>query len=153
MDDSIKYVHTNLIAKDWKKLASYYVEVFNCERVYPERNLSGKWIDELAAIKDAEIKGIHLRLPGYTDGPTLEIFSYTPESVESGMHEVNDFGFSHIAFHVSSVEEVLQKVLANGGCKYGEVVQKHIDGVGKLTVVYTRDPEGNIVELQHWYRE
>ena len=40
-----KYIHTNIIAKDWKSLADFYQEVFGCIKVMPERNLKGKWID------------------------------------------------------------------------------------------------------------
>jgi len=36
-----KYTHTNLIAKDWKRLLAFYQEVFGCIPVLPERDLSG----------------------------------------------------------------------------------------------------------------
>ena len=41
-----KYVHTNLIAKGWKRLSDFYQEVFDCVPVLPVRDLSGKWIDK-----------------------------------------------------------------------------------------------------------
>ena len=41
MPISAKYVHTNLIARDWRKLADFYVSVFGCEPVPPERDYSG----------------------------------------------------------------------------------------------------------------
>ena len=43
------------------------------------RDLSGEWLDRATGLKNAHIKGIHLRLPGYGEGgPTLEIFQYDP---------------------------------------------------------------------------
>ena len=30
MTISAKYTHTNLVARDWKKLARFYEEVFGC---------------------------------------------------------------------------------------------------------------------------
>ena len=36
-----KYVHTNLIARDWRALAAFYQAVFGCETIPPERNFSG----------------------------------------------------------------------------------------------------------------
>ena len=33
----IRYAHTNLIAKDWRSLARFYIEVFGCEPAGPER--------------------------------------------------------------------------------------------------------------------
>ncbi len=150
MKNKIKYVHTNLIGKDWKKLARFYIDVFDCEPTYPERDLSGNWIDRMTGIPDVRITGIHLRLPGYENGPTLEIFQYNPESTENEVWVINNAGYRHLAFHVSDVAETLSKLLANGGKKYGEVTKKEITGLGTITAVYATDPEGNIIEIQNW---
>jgi hypothetical protein len=45
-----KYVHTNLIAKDWKKLATFYERLFGCVPVPPERDLSGQWLEALTCV-------------------------------------------------------------------------------------------------------
>ena len=37
-----------------------------------------------------------------------------------------------------------------GGSCVGEVVNAVIDNVGRINVVYARDPEGNIIEIQKW---
>lgn len=150
MKPKIKFVHTNIIAKNWKKLARFYIDVFDCEPVYPERDLSGEWIGKLTRIDGAGIRGMHLRLPGYEDGPTLEIFQYNRFSPKENEPLINDQGFAHIAFHVTDVEGVLNRLLAAGGRKYGEMVEKNIQGLGTLKVIYARDPEGNIIEIQNW---
>lgn len=145
-----KYVHTNLIARDWKRLVRFYSEVFGCETKGPERDLSGAWLDSVNAVPNAHLTGVHLRLPGYDeDGPTLEIFSYD-QLVERGMPIANQCGFAHIAFAVDDVDQALQAVIAAGGSTVGKIASKEVDGVGLLRVVYARDPEGNIVELQKW---
>ncbi len=33
----VKFVHVNLIARDWKLLSDFYQCVFNCEPVLPEK--------------------------------------------------------------------------------------------------------------------
>ena len=72
-----KYVHTNLIAEDWKRLATFYERVFGCVPLLPERDLSGEWLEAATGVPQARIRGMHLRLPGYGDeGPTLEVFQY-----------------------------------------------------------------------------
>ena len=146
-----KYVHTNLIARDWKTLAQFYREVFGCESKGPERNLSDEWLDKVTALSNAHLRGVHLRLPGYhgEDGPTLEIFSYDA-AVERPLPGANECGFGHIAFAVDNVDEALEAVIAAGGGAVGETVTAEVNGVGVLHVVYARDPEGNIVELQKW---
>lgn len=152
MEQQIRYVHTNLIAKDWKKLAQFYIDVFGCIPTYPERDLSGDWIDKMTTITRVKIRGIHLRLPGYDNGPTLEIFQYNEASGDQ-LHSINNYGFGHIAFHVSNVEETINKIIAHGGCRYGESVEKEIEGLGIIKAVYTTDPEGNIIEIQNWRKE
>jgi len=145
-----KYVHTNLIARDWKRLAQFYSEVFACEPKGPERDLSGAWLDTVNGVPNAHIRGVHLRLPGYDDtGPTLEIFSYD-QLIERGLPAANQSGFAHIAFGVDDVDEALQAVITAGGSAVGQMATKEVDGIGTLRVVYARDPEGNIVELQKW---
>jgi catechol 2,3-dioxygenase-like lactoylglutathione lyase family enzyme len=145
----IKYVHTNLIAKDWRRLA--HGVVFGCEPVGPERNLSGEWIDTATGLRGVHIGGAHLRLPGYEkDGPTLEIFQYQPERIRVGELAINQPGYGHLAFLVDSVAEVVAMVLAQGGSVVSEIVQREYAELGTLIFVYARDPEGNLIEIQHW---
>lgn len=146
----IKYTHTNLVAEDWKKLAKFYIDVFNCKPKPPERDLSGEWLDQLTGIDSVHIRGIHLLLPGYEDdGPTLEIFQYNYTIPDEGK-SINREGFAHIAFAVEDVEKCLDKLKRNGGTAIGEVVTGHVDGGRTIQVVYGKDPEGNIVEIQKW---
>src|SRR5206468_4875791 len=110
----------------------------------------GAWLDSVTSLRNAHLTGIHLRLPGYgDDGPTLEIFSYD-QLIESGLSTPNRSGFGHIAFAVEDVDEALHDVIAAGGGAVGNIETTKVEDVGTLRVVYTRDPEGNIVELQKW---
>jgi predicted enzyme related to lactoylglutathione lyase len=145
-----RYVHTNLIARDWKKLVRFYRDVFGCIPRGPERDLSGEWLDRVTSLSAARLGGVHLRLPGYGDtGPTLEIFSYEDMS-DKQLPMPNEPGFAHVAFAVDDVEQALETVISAGGGSVGEIATTEVDGVGSLQVVYARDPEGNIVELQKW---
>jgi catechol 2,3-dioxygenase-like lactoylglutathione lyase family enzyme len=148
MEMNAKYVHTNLIAEDWKKLAKFYQDTFGCEPVLPERDFKGDDLDAGTGISNAHLEGVHLRLPGFAeDGPTLEIFSYTPklEKVEA---KVNRPGYGHIAFRVDDVEKAREKILNSGGKEIGKVVTLKIKTGAKITWCYVTDPEGNIIELQ-----
>jgi glyoxylase I family protein len=144
----IKYKHTNLIAKNWKRLADFYQKVFECVPVPPERDMSGEWLDKVTGITDSQISGMHLRLPGFgDDGPTLEIFEYVSMPDHPDVNP-NTPGFSHIAFAVDDVSVIAGAVFANGGSVVGELITREVQGVGLLTVQYLADPEGNIIELQ-----
>jgi catechol 2,3-dioxygenase-like lactoylglutathione lyase family enzyme len=145
-----RYVHTNLIARDWLRLARFYQEVFGCVPVPPQRDFSGEHFDQLTGLTGARLQGMHLRLPGYGDsGPTLEIFSYTPDQ-EQSVPTVDRRGFGHIAFAVEDVAAARLAVLEAGGGTVGEIVSLQIAGGAKVELCYLTDPEGNIVEVQRW---
>jgi predicted enzyme related to lactoylglutathione lyase len=147
---SVKYVHTNIIAKDWKALADFYIKVFDCKIIPPVRDLSGDWLDKLTKIKNCRIKGVHLELPGCESGPTLEIFSYEPENLNTKERSLNGTGLAHTAFLSDDVGAVMKKLKDNGGSVHGELAVHNYGDIGILTVVYARDPEGNFIEIQHW---
>jgi predicted enzyme related to lactoylglutathione lyase len=150
MTVSAKYVHTNIVARDWKRLARFYQQVFDCVPVPPERDLSGQLMEDATCVTDAHICGTHLRLPGYIeDGPTLEIFQYNCFE-ENATTAVNRPGFAHIAFSVDNVKSAQEVVLAAGGSTVGKCVTIEVSNAGIITFVYVKDPEGNIIELQHW---
>jgi len=150
VDMQAKYVHTNLIAKDWRTLADFYQRLFGCVPVPPERDFQGEKLEAGTGIRGAHLQGVHLRLPGYGDtGPTLEIFNYNilQEHPETA---VNRPGFGHLAFQVSDVAAARSEVLINGGRPVGEIVTLQVATGAKVTWCYVTDPEGNVIELQAW---
>jgi predicted enzyme related to lactoylglutathione lyase len=145
-----KYVHTNLIAEDWRALADFYQQLFGCVPVPPERDFQGEKLEAGTGLPGAHLRGVHLRLPGYGEaGPTLEIFNYTPLA-SRGQPAVNRPGFGHIAFSVDDVAAARQAVIQAGGRAVGEIVTLPVATGAKVTWCYVTDPEGNILELQAW---
>lgn len=145
-----RYRHTNIVAEDWRRLAEFYQRILGCSPVPPERILVGEWIERCASVPGAEVRGVHLRLPGCgDDGPTLEIFQYNKAEKRPGT-AINRPGLAHLAFEVDDVEAARDAVLAAGGGCVGDLVTTDIPGAGTITLVYLTDPEGNIIELQSW---
>ncbi len=150
MSLAAKYVHTNLIAEDWRSLADFYQELFGCTPVPPERDFKGEALEAGTGIPNAHLRGVHLRLPGYGDhGPTLEIFHYDPLEPRNPT-AVNRPGYGHIAFSIEEVAAARQVVLQAGGGAVGEIVTLQVATGAKVTWCYVTDPEGNIIELQSW---
>jgi glyoxylase I family protein len=145
-----RYAHTNLIARDWRELARFYEEVFGCELVPPERDQRGPWLDAATGLEGARLQGVHLRLPGGgPEGPTLEIYSYDDTRARP-VSMPNDTGYGHLAFSVDDVSTAARDIVERGGALLGQIATTTVTGVGDLEVIYVRDPEGNIIELQAW---
>jgi predicted enzyme related to lactoylglutathione lyase len=144
------YVHTNLVAADWRALAAFYQDIFGCVPVPPERDYRGAALDAGTGLSGVHLRGAHLRLPGPAEGgPTLEIFTYDPLT-ERVATAVNRPGFGHVAFEVDDVAAAQKAVLEAGGSAVGEVVTLQTASGAKVTWCYVTDPEGNIIELQSW---
>jgi predicted enzyme related to lactoylglutathione lyase len=150
MIGNAKYVHTNLIARDWRRLSSFYQHVFGCIPVPPQRRYSGEALEAGTNLSGASLEGEHLRLPGHgPHGPTLEIFQY--HAVADALPTaVNRPGFGHIAFEVRNIEKARDAVLANGGEPIGAIVGLQTAAGATVTWCYVTDPEGNVIELQCW---
>jgi predicted enzyme related to lactoylglutathione lyase len=150
MSIAAKFVHTNLIAENWRALVSFYEETFGCVPVPPERDFQGERLEAGTGIHGARLRGVHLRLPGFgDDGPTLEIFNY---NILEGRARsvVNRPGYGHIAFSVTDVASARAAVLQAGGRAVGEIVTLQTATGARVTWCYVTDPEGNIIELQSW---
>lgn len=143
-----RYAHTNIVARDWKRLGRFYEEVFGCVFVPPERDHHGDWADALTRVPGARVRGGHWRLPG-VEGVTLEIFSYNVAEA-APVPAINRPGLAHLAFEVEDVPAAREAVLKAGGRDYGALVTRAVPGAGTITLVYMTDPEGNIIELQKW---
>jgi len=153
MSIDAKYVHTNIVADDWRALADFYQRIFGCIPVPPERDLQGEKVEAGTGVPGAHMRGAHLRLPGYGEnGPTLEIFNYNILEAR-GKTAVNRPGFGHIAFSVDNVEAARKAFLAAGGGSVGEVVTLEVATGATVTWCYVTDPESNIVELQSWSKQ
>ena len=150
MIEGARYVHTNLIARDWQALARFYETHLGCVRVPPERNYSGPELEAGTGIPNAALRGVHLRLPGHgASGPTLEIFSYS-RPADGLAPAVNRPGFAHLAFEVVSVAEARKEIIDSGGRAVGEIVSLTTAAGARVTWCYVTDPEGNVIELQSW---
>lgn len=149
----MRYAHTNIISQDWESLADFYIKVFGCQLVPPQRDQSGQWLDKGIGVKNAHLKGVHLLLPGHgINGPTLEIYSYQDIEPLEPVNP-NTRGIGHLAFEVEDINRVLASIIEHGGAKNGQISSRSVEGVGKITFIYTRDPDGNLIEIQHWDKE
>jgi len=146
----VRFAHINIVSENWKELTEFYIKTFQCKIVPPIRQQSGKWLEEGTGVENAQLEGAHLLLPGHGEnGPTLEIYQYGSIDNQDFVSP-NTRGYGHIAFEVDDVESTFELLIKNGGHALGKITTREVKGVGEITFVYARDPEGNLIELQSW---
>jgi catechol 2,3-dioxygenase-like lactoylglutathione lyase family enzyme len=150
MIEGARYAHTNLIARDWRALASFYQTHFGCVLVPPERDFSGPDLEAGTGVRGSALRGVQLRLPGHGPaGPILEVYNYS-SLADGPAPAVNRPGLGHLAFEVASVPDARSEVLGAGGRAVGDIVSLTTAAGTRVTWCYVTDPEGNIIELQSW---
>ena len=145
-----EYGHTNLIARDWRSLSSFYQRVFGCDPVPPERDYSGPALEAGTGVKGSTVKGVHLRLPGHgPNGPALEIScTALPPTHCARRSTAPASGVSQSRY--TDVRDAHREVLDAGGSALGEIVRLQTATGTRVTWCYVRDSEGDIIELQSW---
>ena len=96
-------------------------------------------------LPDNDIYSIWLNLPTGNE-PFLEIMEYTT-TCDRGVPAVNDPGYGHLAFEVCDLYQTIEKLLQFGGDLQGDVTNFGTEERPHL-IVYARDREGNLLELE-----
>jgi catechol 2,3-dioxygenase-like lactoylglutathione lyase family enzyme len=142
--------HVNLVVRDLERMTAFYRDVLSL-RVTKEVSISGAWIDEVVGLNGVAADVVYLDLPA---GPRIELIYYrAPVGVEPGIeNQPNVFGLRHMAFRVSSIDSLTEKLQAAGVVFQSEVnsvpdSQVQYSGGVRKRLVYFRDPEGNLLEL------
>lgn len=142
---ALKLLHVSLTARNADRLAGFYRAVFGCVDRRPPKRLSGEIVARGNGLANVGIYAIWLGLPGDA-GPFLEIMEYS-ETPDRRPPAVNAPGFGHIAFAVSDLHATIDAVLGSGGTLQGQVTNFGTEERPHL-ILYVRDPEGNILELE-----
>lgn len=140
-----RYMHTSIVARDVKRLADFYEQTLGCVRVRPSQELSGDDMGRAVGLPFVRQRGEWLRLPG-VEGCILEIFEYA-ESEDRPTPSANRVGLNHTAFEVADVDATVEAIVEGGGEGLGEIIDLEFPDGGRLTYVFVRDPEGNLIEL------
>jgi len=141
----MKFSHVNMVARDTDRLADFYKTVFDCDDVYPRKNMSGELMSQCNSVPNAEIYAAWLSLPG-VDGTFLEIFQYK-NTHDCPTPPVNQPGYGHISFEVEDIRAAYDAIIEAGGVSLGEIRNFGTEEAPSF-YVYARDPEGNVVELE-----
>lgn len=141
----MKLAHISIAARCADRLATFYIDVFGLEEMRPRKALSGEAVSRGNGLPNSAIYSIWLRLPEQGT-PFLELLEYK-SSVDRAEPRVDEVGLSHLAFQLADITSTMSKIIKAGGSKLGEIT--NFGTADKpLLIVYMRDCEGNILELE-----
>lgn len=141
----MRFLHVSVTARDADALSGFYREALGFTERRPPKRLRGEAVSRGNGLPNSDIYAIWLNLPD-EHGPFLEIMEYI-EAAERSLPAVNEPGYAHLAFEVRDLQATIEKVLRSGGSMQGEVTNFATQQQPHL-IVYVRDPEGNILELE-----
>ncbi|WP_299850250.1 VOC family protein [uncultured Roseovarius sp.] len=141
----MKLAHICIVARDADKLAAFYKKVFECRLLREPIVLSGGKVSRGNGLPNSRIYSIWLTLADRKE-PFLEIHQHKT-TCEKSAPRVNEPGFSHLAFEVDDIRKTYALVIRTGGTALGEITDFG-SAEAPLLIVYMRDPEGNILELE-----
>ncbi|WP_371810452.1 VOC family protein [Ruegeria sp. HKCCD8929] len=135
----------SLTARDADELSAFYRGAFGFVDLRPPRRLSGDVVSRGNGLPNSDIYSLWLNLPDHHE-PFLEIMEYA-ETVSRPIPAVNEPGYGHLAFEVLDLIKTIERALRLGGSLLGDVSNFGTEEQPHL-IVYIRDPEGNILELE-----
>ncbi|WP_420408513.1 VOC family protein [Hoeflea sp.] len=141
----MRLAHINLVARDAKALAGFYMDVMKCELLRGPKVLSGEAVSRGNGLPNSEIHTIWLKFPDL-ERPFLEIHQHVITR-HRDQPRVNEPGFGHLAFQLEDIGDTLSKIIGAGGNQIGEITNFGTSDKPCL-IAYARDPEGNILELE-----
>ena len=135
--------HTGITVSDLGRSSWFYREVLRFPVSEPLR-LSGSAVARITAVPDAELDVAFVRCPGHV----LELLCFVrPEHKDASKLRTSDPGFFHVCLKVQGLDRVLQAIRA-GGFEAMSPIETLREGPARgMRVVYTRDPDGVVLEL------
>jgi catechol 2,3-dioxygenase-like lactoylglutathione lyase family enzyme len=135
------FVHVGLVVEDLDETIRFLTLLgFDCS----EPGLfSGEWIDRIIALEDVTVEVAMARAPDGSDIFEVVRFDSPSAGGEEPAPAANRPGLRHIAFTVTDLREVVDRVRQAGWETVGEIV----DYQSTYLLCYVRGPEGLIVEL------
>ena len=145
MRPEVRIAHVSLTAQNAEQLAAFYRLVFGFEDHRPPQRMAGETVSRGNGLPDIGVQSFWLHLP---ESPQcfLEILQYDVAQ-ERPVPAVNATGLGHIALVVADIRGTYSAILQHGGAKQGEITDLGSSD-RPILVVYARDPEGNILELE-----
>lgn len=137
----VRFDHVGAVVADLDEAVRFLLALGFAEEGRAE--VGGTWVDRVIGLPGVRSEIVMLRAPG--DGPAIELSRFQEGGSASAPEPLpaNAYGFRHIAYVVTDVDEVVERARAAG---YGPV-RDVVDYEGVYRLAYLRGPEGLLVEV------
>jgi catechol 2,3-dioxygenase-like lactoylglutathione lyase family enzyme len=140
------FSHLAIGVPDIQAAARFYAEVFGFEAAEGTFSAAGEDMVRLLEVPDADLEGLFMR----KDGIFIELLKYTNSfrGRELPLKD-NEYGFVHLSFRTSDLEETLRRVDELGGTVLPDTrIAMEMPGAEHpTTFMFVLDPYGNRIEL------
>jgi catechol 2,3-dioxygenase-like lactoylglutathione lyase family enzyme len=133
--------HVGIIVDDLAAAVAFFVELGL--ELDGETPVEGRWVDRIVGLEGVRADIVMLRTP---DGHgRLELAKFHTPSGPAGdpRAPANALGIRHVTFAVQGIDDVLERLRAQGAELVGELEQYE----NSFRLCYVRGPEGIIIEL------
>lgn len=148
-DDIAAFSHLAIGVPDIQASARFYREVFGFEPASGTFTASGDDMVRLLEVPDADLEALFMR----KDGLFIELLRYENSFSRRELPLMdNEYGYVHLSFRVSDLEDTLRKVDELGGTALHDTrIAMDMPGAEHpTTFMFCLDPDGNRIELiQH----
>ena len=136
--------HTGITVSDLERSIAFYCDLLGM-RVVMRQEKQGGYLGRITGYPDAHVRMAQLELPG--GGHRLELFEYVEPKGRANAAAPCDIGITHTCFVVDDLPVLYDRLQAAGVPCASPPVE--IDtGVNRGGAgLYTRDPDGTVVEL------
>ena len=129
--------HVGITVADLDRAVEFNVETFDLD-VVAEFSVGGDAFAEAVAVEGASAEFAHLD----ADGVRVELVAYDPDADPVDEPELNRPGATHLGLSVDDVEAFYADLAADV-----ETLSPPRTTESGTTVLFVRDPEGNLIEV------
>lgn len=145
-DDIAAFSHLAIGVPDISVAARFYAEVFGFEPARGTFTASGEDMVRLLEVPDADLEALFMR----KDGLFIELLRYENSFSRRELPLMdNEYGYVHLSFRVTDLEDTLRKVEEFGGeALHDTRIAMEMPGAEHpTTFMFCLDPFGNRIEL------
>jgi glyoxylase I family protein len=139
------YHHTVLLVSDFNRSLDFYCDTLGFELITRDEDRRGPFLDQMFNVSEVVIKLALIR----AGGEIVEVIEVvSPQEITR--HDGTDarYGIARIGWEVDEIEKMVEELRAKGVEFLSDIVDMTVGHYAGGKVVFFRDPDGIILELQ-----